>query len=142
MSFSDDGYDQHACKLVGSAQSNLDIELGELRRRPMGKGDRFIFTTIISATAHAKPFKANNSLNQSPLPRHRGVPLRRLEPPFQSIRAGKINLSPLFDSKGRSSPINEILDSIPPLILPPGFEEACEINPTMFGCPKPKIPMC
>ena len=62
----------------------------------MGKGDRFIFTTIISATAHAKPFKANNSLNQSPLPRHRGVPLRRLEPPFQSIRAGKINLSPLF----------------------------------------------
>ncbi len=39
MSFSDDGYDQHACKLVGSAQSNLDIELGELRRRPMGKGD-------------------------------------------------------------------------------------------------------
>ncbi len=44
----------------------------------MGKGDRFIFTTIISATAHAKPLKANNSLNQSPLPRHRGVPLRRL----------------------------------------------------------------
>ncbi len=39
MSFSDDGYDQHACKLVGSAQSNLYIELGELRRRPMGKGD-------------------------------------------------------------------------------------------------------
>ncbi|WP_208531444.1 hypothetical protein, partial [Pseudomonas aeruginosa] len=29
------------------------------------KGDRFIFTTIISATAHAKPLKANNSLNQS-----------------------------------------------------------------------------
>ncbi|HHW1588446.1 hypothetical protein JTL52_32590, partial [Pseudomonas aeruginosa] len=35
----------------------------------LGKGDRFIFTTIISATAHAKPLKANNSLNQSPLPR-------------------------------------------------------------------------
>ncbi len=33
------------------------------------KGDRFIFTIIISATAHAKPLKANNSLNQSPLPR-------------------------------------------------------------------------
>ncbi len=33
------------------------------------KGDRFIFTTIISATAHAKPLKANNSLNQSSLPR-------------------------------------------------------------------------
>ncbi|HFX1364046.1 TPA: RHS repeat domain-containing protein, partial [Pseudomonas aeruginosa] len=52
------------------------------------------------------------------------------------------NGKPSPDSKGRSSPINEILDSIPPLILPPGFEEACEINPTMFGCPKPKIPMC
>ncbi|MCV0062969.1 hypothetical protein KUC69_31740, partial [Pseudomonas aeruginosa] len=36
---------------------------------PKEKGDRFIFTTIISATAHAKPLKANNSLNQSSLPR-------------------------------------------------------------------------
>ena len=56
MSFSDDGYDQHACKLVGSAQSNLDIELGELRRRPMGKGGRFIFPTLVLASAYISHF--------------------------------------------------------------------------------------
>ncbi|MED5610693.1 hypothetical protein VV867_23555 [Pseudomonas sp. JH-2] len=43
------------------------------------------------------------------------------------------------DGKGR---LDKILEAIPPIILPPGFEEVCEFNPNMFGCPAPSIPMC
>jgi len=49
---------------------------------------------------------------------------------------------PKPDNKGGGGGIDDILNLVPPLILPPGFEEACEVHPTMFGCPKPKLPMC
>ena len=49
---------------------------------------------------------------------------------------------PKPDNKGGAGGIDDILNLVPPLILPPGFDEACEAHPTMFGCPKPELPMC
>ncbi len=63
------------------------------------KGDRFIFTTLISATAPTLNYsKQITRINHAPLPRHREVPLRHLRWSLHArkVRVKKINLSPLW----------------------------------------------
>ncbi|RBH52728.1 RHS repeat protein, partial [Pseudomonas sp. MWU13-2860] len=43
---------------------------------------------------------------------------------------------------GGKSGVEKILDGIVPFILPPGFEEACQNNPSMWGCPVEPPPSC
>ncbi len=65
------------------------------------KGDRFIFTTLISATAPTLNYsKQITRINHAPLPRHREIPLRHLSWSLHArkIRVEKINLSPLWSS--------------------------------------------